>query len=181
MYFPNLFPNVLSKCTEMLKKCFLTFQYIDTWKHSLWTLIRILHPDMTTQIQNTPDAVRLPENSSNIFLDLPSQKDSKRNRPKKLLFIKCWDTIFWYGICSNYCCFYLTRNNLTWIKEKSKFQEWGSHFWEWGMSHVTKNLITRTNKKLPLLKVKNEVMQAIQWKYINEWTQSKFEVKWSTK
>ena len=38
------------------------------------------------------------------------------------------------------------------------------NFWEWGNSSVTKNLITRMNKKLAPLRAKNDVTHAIQLK-----------------
>ena len=53
-------------------------------------------------------ADRLPENSRDSFVDLQSQNESKKCRPKKkfIFSIKGWDDKFQLRICVTYCCFY---------------------------------------------------------------------------
>ena len=64
-------------------------------------------PVLTLQHQQRHNCRKIAANS---FVTLQSQKDRKRNRPKKKLFIKCWDVIFWLRIYVTYCCLYKLKN-----------------------------------------------------------------------
>ena len=70
---------------------------------------------------------------------------------------------------------HLTHISLNLSKVKS-ISEWESHFWDWGKSPVTINLITRMKKPLP---TKNEKLRHARNSVETAWTnESKSDLKW---
>ena len=105
-HYNCLFDELVSAYNKKSEKSFRDTRFsIGTQKLIMNKLKKVFNNEklqtrpMAKALKNLNIADRLPENSSNSFIDLPSQKTIKKTDQKISLFIEGWYVIFWLTIC----------------------------------------------------------------------------------